>query len=124
MKLLGNLCNIEKRTDNADCTVFTVNLDKNHFIYKAHFPGEPITPGACLFQICTELLEESLGRKVCIKTVKNVKFLQVIRPEETSTLDVSIATSALDNSGVRLKSSVSSGDTLFAHISLTFTIED
>ena len=32
--------------------IFKVRLNASHVIYKAHFPGMPITPGVCIIQMC------------------------------------------------------------------------
>ena len=50
-------------------------------IYKAHFPGEPITPGVCILQIGAELLSEAAGERLELSVVKNVKFLSILRPD-------------------------------------------
>ena len=62
---------------------YEIRLNESHFIYQAHFPSEPITPGVCVIQIAKELLEESLRQRLEIKMVKNVKFLNVISPTRT-----------------------------------------
>ena len=59
MKLLNDLYSIISRTDGEGRCDFTIELNPQHFIYKAHFPGEPITPGVCIMQIAKELLEEA-----------------------------------------------------------------
>ena len=41
-------------------TSFRLRLNPEHFIYQAHFPGEPVTPGVCILQIGKELLAELL----------------------------------------------------------------
>ncbi|MBQ0016823.1 MAG: hypothetical protein KBT04_07565 [Bacteroidales bacterium] len=53
-------------------------------IYKAHFPGAPITPGACLVMAVGELIEYVSGRKVLLKNLKNVKFLSMVVPDVDS----------------------------------------
>jgi hypothetical protein len=67
---------------------YIISLNKNHFVYKAHFPGNPITPGACIIQICKELIEHELQRTLFIRKVLNVKFLSVIDPETHNTFQV------------------------------------
>ena len=62
---------------------YQILLDKNHFIYKAHFPNEPITPGVCIIQIAKELLEDYLHEEYEISYVKNIKFLSVLSPLST-----------------------------------------
>jgi len=61
---------------------YILSLNGEHTIYKAHFPGEPITPGVCILQIALELLSLSIRRKIDLKCAKNVKFLNILRPED------------------------------------------
>lgn len=83
MKFLNNLYTIDSK-DVVDASIrYIIHLDASHFIYQAHFPDEPITPGVCIIQIAKELLEEHLGIGLEIQKVKNVKFLNVISPLAT-----------------------------------------
>lgn len=69
--------------DEADGELrYEIMLNEQHFIYRAHFPGNSITPGVCIIQIAKELLEDHLVEKLSIKNVKNVKFLSVISPPD------------------------------------------
>lgn len=61
---------------------FTLRLQSECFIYKAHFPGHPVTPGVCIVQMGVELIEELAGRRLRLKRVKNVKFLSPLVPAE------------------------------------------
>ncbi len=83
MKLLNNLYSIRLKDVTESFVRYDIRLDASHFIYQAHFPGDPITPGVCIIQIAKELLEDHLGRNLGIQIVKNVKFLNVISPLET-----------------------------------------
>ena len=60
---------------------YTIRMNGEHAIYKAHFPGEPITPGVCILQIGLELLSSFTAEKLELKEVKNVKFLNILRPD-------------------------------------------
>ena len=86
MQLLNNLYTIVAKDIPDDKISYNIKLDANHFIYQAHFPNEPITPGVpgvCIIQIAKELLEDSLAKRLKIYLVKNVKFLSVISPITT-----------------------------------------
>ena len=50
-------------------TSFRLRLNPEHFIYQAHFPGEPVTPGVCILQIGKELLAELLQESLEITHV-------------------------------------------------------
>ena len=83
MILLNNLYTIVARDFSDNKIKFDIKLDANHFIYQAHFPNEPITPGVCIIQIAKELLEDYLAKQMKIHLVKNVKFLSIISPITT-----------------------------------------
>jgi 3-hydroxyacyl-[acyl-carrier-protein] dehydratase len=83
MQLLNNLYTIVAKDIPDDKISYNIKLDANHFIYQAHFPNEPITPGVCIIQIAKELLEDSLAKRLKIYFVKNVKFLSIISPITT-----------------------------------------
>ena len=83
MQLLNNLYTIVAKDIGCNQISYDIKLDATHFIYQAHFPNEPITPGVCIIQIAKELLEDSLAKRLKIYLVKNVKFLSVISPITT-----------------------------------------
>ena len=83
MILRDDLYILDKKTQAGDSCQCQVTLNPACSIYQAHFPGEPITPGACLLQIAKELLGDILHHPLEIVYIKDVKFTSVIRPEET-----------------------------------------
>ena len=83
MILKNSLYTIADKKMEGSGIFYQILLDKNHFIYKAHFPNEPITPGVCIIQIAKELLEDYLHEEYEISYVKNIKFLSVLSPLST-----------------------------------------
>lgn len=81
--ILKNNLYIVKSSD-IDKNCLEIELNKDCFIYKAHFPEQPVTPGVCIIQIAGELFEELTGTLVELSSVVNAKFLSVINPSETS----------------------------------------
>ncbi|MCL2596741.1 MAG: hypothetical protein FWD66_03600 [Paludibacter sp.] len=67
---------IERNKDD-----FFIKLNKNHFIYSAHFPQNPMTPGVIILQIITELFQIILNSKLLLNKIKNLKFIAVINPQ-------------------------------------------
>lgn len=84
MRLKNDLYTVLCRDTNALAGTFEVKLNPGCFIYKAHFPGEPVTPGVCIVQMAKELLEELVDCQLDIVRVKNVKFLSVLSPTDDS----------------------------------------
>lgn len=83
MILKNSLYTIADKRMEGSGIFYQILLDKNHFIYKAHFPNEPITPGVCIIQIAKELLEDYLHEEYEISHVRNIKFLSVLSPLST-----------------------------------------
>jgi len=67
---------IERRGDD-----FFIKFNKNHFIYRAHFPQNPMTPGVIITQIATELFQIITDSKLFLHKIKNLKFIAVINPQ-------------------------------------------
>ena len=70
---------ISKKSSEQEIIV-AVGLNATHFIYQAHFPGNPITPGVCILQIIKEIIEELCNKNLVMLQAKNIKFVQIINP--------------------------------------------
>ena len=118
MKLLNSLYRIVSESVTESGRDYNIVLDAEHFIYKAHFPGEPITPGVCIMQIAVELLSLHCGQNLVIDTVKNIKFLKIISPAETPEVCFSVSKVEAEDSKVKAQVSVSGGGETYAKLSL------
>ena len=72
MKFLNSLYSIVSKNVTDSSIRYDILLDASHFIYQAHFPEEPITPGVCIIQIAKELMENHLHQMLSIKTLKKI----------------------------------------------------
>ena len=90
MRLNGDLFRIESRMEGLPegQSGFNIVLNPDHLIYKAHFPGQPVTPGVCILQMLQELLSELEGTPLYIKKIKNAKFTSMISPLSDSIISV------------------------------------
>jgi len=68
--------------------IFNITIDKNHHIFDGHFPDNPITPGVVQMEIIKELLSKIMNKEMRMISMSNCKFLAIINPIETPTLDV------------------------------------
>lgn len=101
-----------------------IHVDPEHPIYKAHFPGNPITPGVCILQMALEMLSLSVDRKLEIQSVKNVKFLKILVPRSGLDVGYAVRGIVLDEDNVKAQITVSDGEDLVAKISMTCRIVD
>lgn len=130
MLLRNNLYTISQKEIDGLNGCFTIELNSSHFIYLAHFPEEPITPGVCIVQIGQELLEllleESFLKKyrLEIKKVKNVKFLSVISPKNNTTIVYTMKKVEMSEDATKVKAQieVSFKDEIKAKISLVLCV--
>ena len=118
MKLRDSLYTIVSESKGEGRHDFNIKLDPEHFIYKAHFPGEPITPGVCIMQIAKELLEEAVSQQLTLSCVKNIKFLRLISPSEITVLDYSLTKIVTEGDTVKVQVNVLSGEDVYAKLSL------
>lgn len=124
MVLQDNLYTILSQQQEDGHHVFHLRLHPEWPIYKAHFPGHPITPGVCTVQTVQELLQSLLHRRLTLVQAKNVKYLAIISPEETTELTVTFSLIEEQPDGsLKLQAQVASGETLCTKLSLTFKEE-
>ena len=90
MKLKNNLYSITQAAQSAEGADFQLQLHKECFIYAAHFPEMPVTPGVCLLLMAKELLEDVIGQTLNLVEVKNAKFLSVVNPTLDDQLSCSL----------------------------------
>lgn len=109
-------------SSNLEVKSFNLELVPDCFIYRAHFPEQPITPGVCIVQIASELLNELLHSDFELITVSNAKFLAVINPLETTGVTYSFKKMVFDEKEKTLKVSVvvSNSDIIFTKLSLVY----
>jgi len=119
MILKDNLFKINAQ--EAGQPVFQIGINREWPIYKAHFPGHPITPGVCIVQMIQELLQVWLGREVNLVKAKNVKYLAIISPEEVCELSVSFTSIEEQPDGtLKVHAQVAGGETVYTKLSATF----
>ena len=90
----------------------------NEPFFVGHFPGNPITPGVCIVQLVTELLEWMTGRRLELRRVVNVKFLHVLSPAERTSVQVLFRSVDFDGAQCRVKAVLKDGGLQLAQLSL------
>jgi len=107
-----------EKADNGS-VVAHIKLNKDHAIFKGHFPGNPVTPGVCMMQIVKELAEEFTEKKLFLKSASNVKFMAIINPFETPDLKLQLDITETDDT-VKVKNTTSFGETIALKMSVQY----
>lgn len=107
-----------EKAENGSITA-NIILNKDHDIFKGHFPGNPVTPGVCMMQIVKELTEEFTSSKLFLKSASNVKFMAIINPVETPELKLQL--DITENEGeIKVKNTTSFGETIALKMSVNY----
>ena len=96
--------------------VTNIQLDPKHFVYKAHFPDNPITPGVCILEIAKQLLSKYYNKELRLITIKNLKFLHVLIPSSTEKVSFKFDISKNENNKIEVKIVVENKTTCFTKI--------
>jgi 3-hydroxyacyl-[acyl-carrier-protein] dehydratase len=122
MKLLDNLFLIKSSSSNDGELTNEIELVESHFIYKAHFPENPITPGVCIVQIAQEMLEMHLGKNLLLNTLNNIKYMAIMSPTDNSVVKYRINYKKEDESTLKIKVVVNNENATFSKFSATYNI--
>ena len=121
MKLQNEMFTIVAQSATGKSEIyFRIRLNAGHFIYKAHFPGNPITPGVCLVKILTELTEKYLSRQLFLIEINNLKFISTISPIEDTVVEVAFSKICVSNDFCKVKGIIFDGDKIYIKFSFTY----
>ena len=120
MKLIDNFFQITDSCTTDDSYTCKVRLNPQHPIYSVHFPDNPVTPGVCLMQMATEMLEEKFGKKLLLSKAKSIKFKKIIGPDETPTFV--FTKMVLDDQQFSVNISIEDEEAQMAIMSLQFNV--
>ena len=118
MLLRNNLYTVKGSSRSDEGFDYLIGLNADSFIYKAHFPGQPITPGVCIIQIAQELYELETAHVLSISKIKNVKFLSVMIPEKNNSFVCQFRKISETVESVKFQVTVTSEEITFAKMCL------
>ena len=123
MNFLDNLF-ILQNTEETE-TGFSARLccDPEHPVYKAHFPGNPITPGACLLKTAGEVLQQKMGRPLYLKSSKNIKYLNILIPKEGKEVHLGFSNFMETDNGCKAQLVIADDTSVYSKMLLTYSYE-
>lgn len=110
------------QVDNTDeGIVAKVHLNKDHEIFKGHFPGNPVMPGVCMIQMIKELTEEAIGKDLFLTVSSNIKFMAIINPEINPDLELAIDINKVEDE-VKVKNTTTFNETIALKMNASFKV--
>jgi len=117
---LYQLKSIEKLQENSFNV--QIHLDKEHDIFKGHFPGNPVLPGVCMVQIMKEISSKITQENLQLKTSKSIKFLELINTNENPNLDLKLEITEKTNSNIIIKNTCYFQDVIALRMQVNYKI--
>ena len=111
--LLDHFYKIDTLLVDGNNITSTVTFDIDHPIFKGHFPDMPIVPGVCQTQMLSEVLNQALKTDLHIKSAASIKFLSIVDPTKTPSLDLIITFTKNDDSTYAVSAQYKLGETVF-----------
>lgn len=118
MVLLNDFFRIISSTQDETTGLYRIALNPEHFIFKAHFPGNPITPGVCQLGIVEELMSKQTGTRLCLAHIGNIKYINIISPTGTTELEVRLSHIQHVNQGYSLQAVIANDSQTFTKMSI------
>ena len=78
-------------------------------IFKGHFPGHPVVPGACMLQLVKDVLQSALGYSVQIKKAGSLKFVGMIEPTVAASVQLELGYN-IDEDLIKVSGKLNDGD--------------
>lgn len=116
--LKDSLYILEEHTTTAGGAICRVRLNAADAVYKAHFPGHPVTPGAVIVQMAAELLDIVAGAELEISSIGSVKFLRELSPLSATAFTVAFTHLRRDGRSVSAHAAVSAEGVQYAVMSV------
>lgn len=120
--LLDHFYQIDSLNVSESTVGATITFDRGHAIFQGHFPGMPVVPGVCQTQMLGEVLGQALSKELQLATATSIKFLSLVDPVKTPTLQLAITYTYAEDVGYQVSAQYMQGDTVFFKFKGAFTL--
>ncbi len=105
--LLGDFFHIID-LDNTKSETLTarIRFNKEHRIFKGHFPEFPVVPGVCMIQLIKEILAYYYKSPLFLSAGDNIKFLRFINPNIDDTVMVQARSVFVGNGKMKTEATI------------------
>ncbi|HRV55514.1 MAG: 3-hydroxyacyl-ACP dehydratase [Flavobacteriaceae bacterium] len=120
--MLDNFYTLKSLSTEGNKTKALITINKDHEVFKGHFPGNPVTPGVCMMQIIKELTEDVVGEKLFMQASSNIKFMALINPEKNPDLVLDLEITETEG-GYKVKNETRFEETLALKLSSLYSLK-
>jgi 3-hydroxyacyl-[acyl-carrier-protein] dehydratase len=99
-------------------------LNKEHDVYKGHFPDQPVVPGVVQLQIIKELVEKTLEKELVLNEIVSAKYLNMINPLLIDLIDIEINLLSCEQDNYKFDAKILNNETVFLKLKGHFKIKN
>ena len=112
--LLGDFFHIiDLENSNSESLIARIRFNKEHRIFKGHFPEFPVVPGVCMIQLIKEILADFYKSPLFLSDGVNIKFLRFINPNIDDIVTVQAKTIEVSKGRMKTEASIFKDDDKF-----------
>ncbi len=104
--LQGNFFTITSIHQEESSVKASLELNHEHKIFEGHFPQTPVVPGVCMMQMVKEIFEDVIGKETKIINAGHIKFLTIINPQITKTVQLDLKYVIEENKKINIVASL------------------
>ena len=87
---MSNLFQIHSLSSEGTQISAQLVLQRDHEIFRGHFPSQALVPGVCMVEIMREIISEHFHKPYYLQSASIIKFLGMILPDEVGPLRMDI----------------------------------
>jgi 3-hydroxyacyl-[acyl-carrier-protein] dehydratase len=111
--LLNDFYTLESFQKNDNTISAVLAFNKQHDIFKGHFPQMPVVPGVCTVKSVNELLNKALEKELFLQSASQIKFLSFVNPLHTPQLTMDISFTAAENENIHVTAKAHSDSIIY-----------
>jgi 3-hydroxyacyl-[acyl-carrier-protein] dehydratase len=104
---------ITKSDVSGGQVIANIDINGKSEIFKGHFPGRPVVPGACILQLIKNVLENALNRKLLLTKAIQLKFLKPLIPQNSIQVQLSISFKLVEDDCYTVKANLTGDDAIY-----------
>ena len=117
-----NIFLIENLQQHEGQITADLTLVKDHPILLGHFPSQPVVPGACMVELIKTVVENVLDLTLQLKSAGNIKFMQMITPDDAEELKLVVSYKPIESGLISLTGSIIKAETACFKLQAVFTL--
>jgi 3-hydroxyacyl-[acyl-carrier-protein] dehydratase len=110
--ITNDIFSIDSITHENGIISAILGINTQSEIFKGHFPGQPVVPGACMLQVVKDVLQNALSTGFQLKKAGNLKFVSMIVPSLNDMIQLELTYKFIDDTTVSANAKLISNDVI------------